>query len=161
MFFEPEVHTKEATAISNEGAQLSAVWVEGTEDILEKGFEYWPKISGVRSATRATHVTAVIVKGNETSVTLEGLEAGTEYAYRSYMRTVSGTFYGEEMTFKTPLMGDANNDGKVDSNDIDIITHYIVTGDIKGFNFKNADMNNDQKVNVADIVELNKQIGKK
>lgn len=62
---------------------------------------------------------------------------------------------------ETDISGDANNDGKVDSKDIDIIAHYIVTGDIKGFNFKNADINNDQKVNVADIVELNKQIGKK
>ena len=38
VFFEPEVHTMEATVITSDGAQLSGVFVEGTEDILEGNY---------------------------------------------------------------------------------------------------------------------------
>ena len=56
------------------------------------------------------------------------------------------------------LLGDANNDGEVDVYDIDAIVDYIMSGDINSINFKNADVNKDGKVNVADIVVLNKML---
>ena len=154
VFFEPEVHTKEPVALTKDGAQLSGVWVEGTEDIQEKGFEYWPKNSGARPITRGTHVTAVIVKGNETSVTLEGLDPGTEYVYRSYMRTASGTVYGEEMTFKTPLMGDANDDGKVNVADIVEINNAKAGNPSASFNMTNADTDGNGTLTEADITAI-------
>ena len=52
------------------------------------------------------------------------------------------------------ILGDANNDGKVDADDIDAITRYIMEGDDEGFIFKNADVNGDEKINAADIVEV-------
>lgn len=52
------------------------------------------------------------------------------------------------------LSGDANGDGVVDGKDINAIADYIVKGKTEGFNFNNADVNGDQKVNVADIVEI-------
>ena len=52
------------------------------------------------------------------------------------------------------ILGDANNDGKVDADDIDAITRYIMEGDDEGFVFKNADVNGDEKINAADIVEV-------
>ena len=52
------------------------------------------------------------------------------------------------------ISGDANNDGELDLKDIEAIVRYIMTGDIKGFNFKNADMNGDTEVNTADLVLL-------
>lgn len=52
------------------------------------------------------------------------------------------------------LQADVNNDGIIDSQDINAIVRYILYGDVKGFIFKNADMNGDDKVNVADIVLL-------
>ena len=154
VFFEPEVHTKEPVALTKDGAQLSGVWVEGTEDIQEKGFEYWPKNSGARPITRGTLVTAVIVKGNETSVTLEGLEAGTEYVYRSYLRTASDTIYGEEMTFKTPLPGDANDDGKVNVADIVEINNAKAGNPSASFNMINADVDSNGTLTEADITAI-------
>ena len=154
VFFEPEVHTKEPVALTKDGAQLSGVWVEGTEDIQEKGFEYWPKTSGARPATRGGHVTAIIVKGDETSVTLEGLDPGTEYVYRSYMRTASGTVYGEEMTFKTPLMGDANDDGKVNVADIVEINNAKAGNPSASFNMTNADTDGNGSLTEADITAI-------
>ena len=56
------------------------------------------------------------------------------------------------------ILGDANNDGKVDADDIEAITRYIMEGDDEGFNFMNADANGDEKINAADIVEVVKII---
>ena len=56
----------------------------------------------------------------------------------------------------TSLAGDADNDGVVDSKDTDAIARYILTGDIKGFNFQNADVNGDKVINIVDIVLINK-----
>jgi hypothetical protein len=52
------------------------------------------------------------------------------------------------------ISGDANGDGKVDSSDINAIVDYIMIGKTEGFIFNNADTNDDQKVNVADIVQI-------
>ena len=60
----------------------------------------------------------------------------------------------EEMKVLGP--GDANGDGFVDSDDLAAISRYILKGDYDGFFFKNADMNNDGKVNVVDLVIVNK-----
>ena len=155
VFFEPEVHTKDAV-VSNDGALLSAVFVEGTEDIQEKGFEYWQKNSNARavSLTRGNNIGSVIVSGNNTSVTIEGLKAGTEYGYRSYVKTASGITYGEEKTFKTSMFGDVNGDNKVDSNDLNDLVSYIMGIIPPHFNKDVADLNNDNKVNAADIVKM-------
>lgn len=153
VFFEPEVHTKEATAVTNNSALLSAVFVEGTDDILEKGYEYWLKNSGARavSLTRGNNVSTITVSGNNTSVTLEGLKAGIEYGYRSYMKTSSKTYYGEEKSFKTSLLGDANNDGKVDAADIVEVVNAHAGNPSASFNMTNADMDGDGNLTDADI----------
>ena len=155
VFFEPEVHTKDAI-VSYDGALLSAVFVEGTEDIQEKGFEYWPKNSNARavSLTRGDNIGSVIVSGNNTSVTIEGLKAGTEYGYRPYVKTASGITYGEEKTFKTLMLGDVNGDNKVDNYDLSDLVSYIMGIIPPHFNKDAADLNNDKKVNAADIVKM-------
>ena len=56
--------------------------------------------------------------------------------------------------------GDANSDGVIDDRDIYAIVDYIVKGKTEGFNFNNADVNGDQKVNVADIVKIINMIKK-
>ena len=55
-------------------------------------------------------------------------------------------------------LGDANNDGEIDSKDIDAITDYIMAGKADNFIFKNADVNGDKNVNAADIVLIVKMI---
>lgn len=52
------------------------------------------------------------------------------------------------------LSGDANGDGNVDNDDIDAIVGYIMGGNTENFVFKNADVTDDDKVNVADVVKL-------
>ena len=156
VFFEPEVHTKEATVVTNGGAQLSAVFVEGTDDIQEKGFEYWPKSSGARAvnSTRGTNVSTVIVSGNNTSVTLKGLKSGVEYGYRSYIKTASKTYYGEEKSFKTVVSCDVNGDGSIDDKDLNLIVRCVMDDVPEGFDKTQADINGDGKVDAADVVKI-------
>lgn len=61
---------------------------------------------------------------------------------------------------ESEMLGDANNDEKVDNKDIESIVRYIMNGDINGFNIKNADVNGDNKINAKDIVTLVNMIKK-
>lgn len=54
----------------------------------------------------------------------------------------------------TVIYGDVNGDGVVDLDDSDSIVQYIMAGEYE----KKADLNNDGKVNVADIVEIVKML---
>ena len=117
VFFEPETHTKEASEVTGESAQLVGSWIEGTEDTEEKGFEYWPE-SGAHTRATGENTIRVIVDGNQTTATVDGLMAGKVYGYHSYVKTASGTTYGADKTFRTPLPGAANDNDAVDDADI-------------------------------------------
>ena len=155
VYFEPEVYTKDAADITKVSALLAGVWFEGTDDIEEKGFEYWT-VSNNKTRAVGSDAKKVIVSGNSNmlTTTLEGLKAGIEYGYRSYAKTVSGTTYGEEKTFRTILIGDVNGDGEVNEADVNDIASHILGQTPTGFIMKMADVNNDKKINAADIVEI-------
>lgn len=158
VFFEPETHTKEADRVTATGAQLSGVWIEGTEDIQEKGFEYWT-VSGSKTRAVGSDAQKVVVSGQATATTLEGLKAGATYGFRSYVKTTSGkTTYGEEKTFKTILLGDVDGDGELTKADADALAKHIIGQTPTGFNLKMADVNVDGYVNVVDIVCLTNMI---
>ena len=59
------------------------------------------------------------------------------------------------------LKGDANGDGVVNDADMKDVTNYIMGKTPKGFNKDAADVNNDNRVNAADIVLINTIINKK
>ena len=59
------------------------------------------------------------------------------------------------------MKGDANGDGVVNDADVKDVASFIMGKTPKGFNKDAADVNNDNKVNVADIVLINKIINKK
>ncbi len=65
----------------------------------------------------------------------------------SAFKTIKELAYSEEL-------GDADNNGVVDGDDVKAIARYITEGDYEGFCFDNADMNGDKKVNAADLVLL-------
>ena len=153
VFFEPETHTKEATDVTPVSAQLAGVWVEGTEDIAERGFEYWI-VSGALTRAAGNDVKTVVVSGDKTVVTIEGLAPGKEYGYHSFAKTTSGTVYGEERAFKTSPIGDVNRDGKLDDQDVKAIADHIMGKTPQGFYIEAADANQDTKVDAADIVTV-------
>ena len=150
VFFEPETHTKEASEVTGESAQLVGSWIEGTEDTEEKGFEYWPE-SGANTRATGENMIRVIVDGDQTTATVDGLMAGKVYGYHSYVKTASGTTYGEDKTFRTPLPGDANDNGAVDAADIVELVNAKAGHPSASFNLKNADANADGSFTEADI----------
>ena len=169
VFYEPEVYTKDAEDITKVSALLAGVWFEGTDDLEEKGFEYWTvsgsntraESSGTKTRSVGSDVKKVVVSGsgNALTATLEGLRSGATYGFRSYAKTASGTTYGEEKTFKTILIGDVDSDGELTNADVDALAKHIIGQTPKGFNKKMADVNEDDDVNVADIVALINLIG--
>ncbi len=56
------------------------------------------------------------------------------------------------------IAGDADNNGKVDVNDVSAVAKYIMGETIEGFNKNNADFNKDNKIDVTDIVLIVKMI---
>lgn len=58
----------------------------------------------------------------------------------------------------TPKLGDVDGNGDVNAADIDAMVRYIMKGDFEGFNFDNANLNGDDKVDVADLVLLIKMV---
>ena len=79
----------------------------------------------------------------------------TTYTYDALGNRLSRTFKANKVS-KIP--GDANGDGQVDANDIVEITNYIMGKASKSFIFKTADVNEDGKVNIADILQIVKGI---
>ena len=155
VFFEPEVYTKDASDITKVSALLAGIWVEGTDDFTEKGFEYWT-VSGSKTRTVGSDVKTVIVTGNKLTSIIDGLKSGTEYGYRSYAKTASGTTYGEEKTFKTiPIMGDANGDGELNGTDRNYIARHIMGDTPDDFDEEAANLNGDEKIDAVDLVLLN------
>ena len=58
-------------------------------------------------------------------------------------------------TYQTDILpGDANNDGKVDANDIVVVVNYMTGREEANFNKKAADINGDDKITIADIIAI-------
>lgn len=55
---------------------------------------------------------------------------------------------------ESDMLGDVNNDGNLNNEDINAISDYITDGKTENFIFKNADVYGDKRVNVADIVRI-------
>lgn len=58
-------------------------------------------------------------------------------------------------------VGDANGDDEVDKKDVESIASHIIGEAQESFDERAADMNDDKKVNVVDIVEVNNQLAPK
>ena len=91
----PTVTTTPATAIAQTIATLNANVVLGSEIMTNQGFEW--RLSGQNTWN---NVTSALVAGAITN-NLTGLVASTDYEYRAYATTESGTIYGQIQNFTT------------------------------------------------------------
>ena len=105
---------------------------------------------------------------------VEGLDLESEYFYSIYYMTAGmsmeleipgiDTYFsltedeGDPDPDPTSVPGDADGNGKVETADIDAVVRYIMEGDFEGFNFDNANLNDDDKVDAADLVLLIKML---
>lgn len=101
------------------------------------------------------------------------ITTGTSYATAkrnnnySYYFTGDGsdyifTFDSDNLTFKlevaeepsTLLLGDVDDDGEVNIQDVTKLIDYLIGGEISPFNFTNADVTQDLSVDIADVTKL-------
>ena len=71
-----------------------------------------------------------------------------------YQNTSGWNWFAGIEEIKSSGKGDVNGDGFVDADDIQAIADYIMGKNPSGFNFANANMNGDTKVDAADLVLL-------
>ncbi len=89
----PTVTTAAATNIGETSATLNGSITPGTEAITAQGFQWKNTIGGSYTTVNAT--------GTAMSYNLTGLTANTNYTFRAFATTASGTTYGNELTFTT------------------------------------------------------------
>ena len=128
-FFQPTVHTYPA-AVSPKSVLLKGYALEGTDDIISQGFEYW--VSGAAKSQRlnvaaASNINTVVAKGQRMTAELTDLKEGTEYTYRAFVETSAGRIYGDELSFTTPGMG-AVDDIAADAPEITVVAYYDLSG---------------------------------
>ena len=105
-YFEPTVSTRTGEVHGN-NSTISGYIVEGSDEIISQGFEYWAETPAARSteniATRSTASEPKRIEGSGTlmSVTLTGLDYNTTYYYRAYATTAKKTTYGNTESFTT------------------------------------------------------------
>ena len=89
-----------------------------------------------------------------------GSRAGTRIGRRA---TAHGKIYSAKSisTGSSFVLGDADGSGKVDLNDVKAIANDIMGTPSAGFNKAQADVNGDEKVDVADLVEVIRIVEKK
>ena len=106
VYFEPIVRTSQASQVTETTALLAGSSVAGSDEIIKQGFEYGEYASGsevmAMDAEAATgNGTQIEVSGTNMQVTVENLEPGTDYWFRAFVTTASGTTYGDTLSFKT------------------------------------------------------------
>ena len=93
-YCEPTVHTYANAVVEGNKANLSGSVVEGTDDILEQGFEVRKDADG------PTDVCTIVSTGQKMTASITDLSYETIYKYRAYVKTSKKTYYGEELTLK-------------------------------------------------------------
>ena len=120
-----------------------------------KGSRYYLDNVKVVAGSGGATVTTMITGIETLEHTFSNLSNKCKYSYR-----VKGVNKDAESDWSNSidvelkascLLGDANNDGVVNVNDITCTADYILTGNTVSFNHDNADVNKDGIINVNDI----------
>ncbi len=105
--FDPVLYTYAAQFVSDRKATLKGYALPGADDFTEQGFEYWAESRRTNAPARRAPQYAIGEKHTVTGtgismhVTLEDLDEGTVYKYRTYAKVGGKTLYGTEMSFTT------------------------------------------------------------
>lgn len=105
-YFEPTVYTNEIALVADGTVTLTGYALQGSDDIIEQGFQYWVQESYANTHAHrapANGITTVKATGQRMTVEIKGLTGGITYGYRSYVKTATGMTYGEEYEFTTPV----------------------------------------------------------
>lgn len=106
VYFEPIARTSQASQITETTALLAGNSVAGSDKITKQGFEYGEYVADAKMAALKTVSTSgngkqIEAPGTNMQVMVENLQPGTDYWFRVFVTTASGTTYGETLFFKT------------------------------------------------------------
>ena len=109
--YEPVLYTYSPLQITQSSATLRGYALEGSDDFTEQGFEYWIQGRANRQETPADPRTIATDNSNEHSfvtvsgislrTTLQDLDEGTIYNYRTYAQIGTKMVYGSTLSFTT------------------------------------------------------------
>ena len=114
-YFEPTIRTYPVQDITENSATVRGYVMPGTDNITRQGVQYW-KTAGNKVRGKApapSEITTVEATGQIMTVTLNDLEAATDYTFRVFVETESGYVYVEEQQFTTEgaaSISDINNE---------------------------------------------------
>ncbi len=152
---QPTGTTLDATDIGETSATLRAN-INTTGIYSAWAFQYG-KTTSYGESTSIRTIAAGLEGAYQYNFTVANLEPNTTYHYRVLVTLTGGqTLYGQDMTFTTTgapveqdgILGDVNNDGVVNKEDIRQIKHAYIGIDV---DTSRCDVDNDGKISVADV----------
>lgn len=142
-YCDPMVHTYPIDNPEATFAYLKGYVIAGTDDIAEQGFEYWTinnptTVRAVKAEMDEDDIMTILAAGQVMRATLTDLSPGTTYCVRSFVRTATGTYYGETQAFTTQEGYSGIYENVSDTN-VTIAGYYDINGlrhdqPIHGFN---------------------------
>ena len=111
-YIQPKVITDSAHLVSSSAVILYGTFEDGTVPVTEVGFEYKKK----EGATEWKSVSSSTVELSF-SAAVSGLEGGTEYLYKAYVKCDDNNLYGEEKTFTTSTLATCGTLTDIDGNE--------------------------------------------
>lgn len=132
-YFEPTVHTYEATNVTSSSVMVKVYVLAGTDNILEQGFEYWPVSKSESSAKRinaapSNDVSTIFSTGQVMTATIKDLKPNTTYSFRSFVKTNTGVTYGEEMVFTTDYDTTGIDSLTNNSSEVMVVDYHDING---------------------------------
>lgn len=131
-YFEPTVHTYEATDVTSTSVKVKGYVLAGTENIIEQGFEYWPvnisQSKVMRVVAAENNVSTIFSTGQVMTATLTDLQPNTTYRFRSFVKTASGMTYGEEQMLTTAYDPTGIGGVETSSSEITVVGYYDING---------------------------------
>ncbi len=167
---------KVTAQFSNSGANIyeNAIQLILCRNTEEPGSGY---ISGPIVASKSVMTTIPVGETKNVDFVIEDLDLNDQYFFNIryssggiWIKCLSSYLFTLTDALPTPdpdptpdpgptsVPGDADGNGKVETADIDAVVRYIMEGDFEGFNFDNANLNDDDKVDAADLVLLIKML---
>ena len=97
---EPVVTTLEVSNVTYTSATFQGeISYLGNNDVIDVGFVYsYPSWGGLEE--KKSYVNVLTNNSKNFSITVDGLEKNETYYVRAFLTTYSGTFYGENITFR-------------------------------------------------------------
>jgi hypothetical protein len=147
-------------AVKNEGSNAYENAIElvlWKKDSAPESYSYW------LDKTKSVMTTIQPGETKDVNFEVKDLDLDGEYFYSLYYYsektgvdfeiTDTGFSLTEEEE-ETVMPGDADGNGALEAADINAVVIYIMEGNFEGFKFENANLNDDDKVDAADLVLL-------